>query len=88
MDGNIKDFYAIELGCSSPNEPDFLKINDDKSIQWISSSRKSNGGSSVQKAIAVHQATQFDDEVSAHNKVVEIFGKKFNYRITKHFKYT
>lgn len=81
----VKEFYVVELGSSDVNYPDFLRFLNG-CVSWLGSNKRSSNPHH-QKEITLYQATHFKSEKEAKKLITDIFGKKFNYRITRHFKY-
>ena len=80
-----KKYYVIEMANSAENRPDYLQILDGGIVKWIEIRTGSNF--IAQQEIALSQATQFDSEAKAKKAIQGIFGKKYKYRITCHYKY-
>jgi len=82
----VKEYFVIEMHNSREDCPDYLHINKHITT-WIGVNTRS-GNPEGQREIAREKATQFEDEKSAKKEVQKLFGNKFKYRLTRHYKYT
>lgn len=77
-------FYVIEMGVSDAYAPDYLQV-DGSTIKWIAASEKDKLGRQIRTMRqAVGLATRFTTKKAAQDKALELFGAKFNVRITAH----
>lgn len=81
----VEEYFVIELGNSREDLPDFLQY-ENNILKWISINSRA-GNPQAQKEIALHKATSFKSEKEAKKLIEKLFGKKFNVRITRHFRY-
>lgn len=79
----VKEFYVVEMANSREDCPDYLEVSD-TGTRWHGINSR-GGDFATQKAIAIHKATKFESEMDAAMKMEEVFGLKFQYRITKHY---
>lgn len=82
---NVKEYFVVEMHNSREDCPDYIFI-DGSVVKWVAINTQA-GNFQAQKEIALAKATQFKDEKSAKKEIRKIFGNKFKYRITRHYKY-